>query len=160
MQAYLLILSIYWYIYLGTTLLASFINLILMPIKRIVHTTLALHIHISLIKAFIFSKSFQTLTVLLIVSVSRPVLDQQLYLVVNLNCMSPKHYFMSLLRNWFYCIKLDIPKPIRHSHNDLHWQHFVCDNMAVTCIGKKLPNAEGNILSTQYNVIQPMSNHF
>lgn len=99
------------------------------------HTTLALHIHISLIKALIFSKSCQTLTVLLIVSVTRPVLDQQLYLVVNLNCMSPKHYFMSLLMNWFYCIKLDIPKPIIHNH-DLHWQHFVCDNMAVTCMGK------------------------
>lgn len=32
--------------------------------------------------------------------------------------------------------------------------------MAVTCIGKKLPSAEGNILSTQNNVIQPMNNHF
>lgn len=32
--------------------------------------------------------------------------------------------------------------------------------MAVTCIGKKLPSAEGNILSTQNNVIQPMNNRF
>lgn len=32
--------------------------------------------------------------------------------------------------------------------------------MAVTCIGKKLQSAEGNILSTQNNVIQPMNNRF
>lgn len=32
--------------------------------------------------------------------------------------------------------------------------------MAVTCIGKKLQSAEGNILSTQNNVIQPLNNHF
>lgn len=32
--------------------------------------------------------------------------------------------------------------------------------MAITCIGKKLPSAEGNILSTQNNVIQPMNNCF
>lgn len=30
--------------------------------------------------------------------------------------------------------------------------------MAITCIGKKLPSAESNILSTQNNVIQPMNN--
>lgn len=68
---------------------------------------------------------------------------------------------MSLLTHLCYCIKLDIPKPIEHTQV-IYTDNikFVCDDMAVTCIGKKLLSAEGNILSTQNNVIQPMNNHF
>lgn len=46
--------------------------------------------------------------------------------------------------------------------SDLHWQHLICLWWygSYMYIGKKLPSAEGNILSTQNNVIQPMNNHF
>lgn len=59
---------IYWYIYLRTTL----ITILLTHAKRIVYPTLALHIHISLIKAFMhsFSQNPSKLTVRLLASFS------------------------------------------------------------------------------------------
>lgn len=74
-----------------------------------------------MIKAFMhsFSQNPFKLTVRLLASFSVKMssdnLDLQFYLVVNLNNMPVRHYFMSLLTHLCYCIKLDIPKPIEHT---------------------------------------------